>query len=144
MKVKWPLDQLVTSQDSIVFKWNRVPKEQGYRFILYDGNGEEAFECVVRDKLLIVNTQILRQGNRERYRWSINRALQPCEVVVKNSLELVSTSEEAEMAKKIIKDVPRNENEALYNLSIADALGQAGLLDKALEFYDKFLVLAKK
>ena len=115
-----------------------------YQFVIYDADGDEYFNCLIRDTQLVVNTAVLRKENRTRYSWTVNRVVDPCELIEKKRMELVSQDEENKMAGKIIKDTPVIENEVLYNLAIADALGLAGLYEKAIGYYDKAMSLMKK
>ncbi len=135
MNLKWPLNQLVTTKDSILFSWTHESKSLNYQFIIFGPDGDEYFNCLVRDTQLLVNMVPLREADIKKISWSVNPVIKPCEAVEKNQVELISEKEEGKRIEKIIKDIPKTGNEILYNLSIADALGLEGLYDKAFEYY---------
>ena len=128
---------MLSSKDSIVFKWRHGGGRLNYNFILYDSAAYTFFSCNIRDTQIVVNTSNLRTGDKARYFWSVNSVSKPCRTVLKNIFELVSREEEEKMATALIKEVAINDNEILYNLEIADKLGRNGLIEKALEYFEK-------
>jgi hypothetical protein len=135
--IKWPLNNSFSSKDSIAFKWGHESGTLNYNFILYDSEGNDLFNCNLRDTQIVVNMAKLRTGEEKRYFWSINSVIQPCRTIVKYFFDLVSREEEEKMVAALIKEVAINDNKILYDLEIADKLGQNGFIDKALEYFDK-------
>ncbi|HSU28833.1 MAG TPA: hypothetical protein VLJ68_10655 [Chitinophagaceae bacterium] len=144
MPVKWPLNLIITSKDTLVFTWAHVSKSLHYQFIIYGPDGDEFFNCLIRDTQMVVNTATLRNADLNKFSWSVNPVLKPCEAIEKNRVELVNADEEEKRAAKISKEVPKTENEVLYNLAIADALGLAGFYDKAFEYYLRAIFYTSK
>lgn len=142
--VKWPINGLVSSGDSILFKWRHKNKMLNYNFILYDNSMNEIFNCNVRDTQLVIKTINLRVRDKIRYFWSIKSVSESTLTLSKYHFELVSKEEEERMTDSIIKEIPINEQEILYHLEIADKLGRNGLVDKALEYFEQAFNRIKK
>jgi hypothetical protein len=141
--MKSPLDDAITSKDTMEFKWSHNNKLLAYNFILYDADGGQVFNCIVRDTQLIVRMAQLRKGEEEKYAWSVSSVDNKCPLY-KSSFRLVTSKEESKRIDKLLKDHDSNPNEVLNNLEIADLLGKNGYYDKAIEYYNKAKLMIGK
>ncbi len=142
--IKFPINGLISSADSILFTWKHKNKKMEYQFILYDDNSQEIFHCNLRDTQILMHTEPLRKAERSRYFWTVQPAGGASQSLSKYYFDLVSPEEEEKLVDAIIKEIPVTDNEILYQLEITDKLGRNGLVDKALVYFDKAFNKMKK
>ena len=140
----WPANNIVSSKDSILFKWLHWSKMLNYTFTLYDSSQAPVFSCNLRDSQLLVHTSVLnKEDATAAYYWSVNAVNEPCGAVPAYQIELVSPEEEERRVSAIIKAIPPGEMELIYYFDVADRLGWNGYNDRALLYFYRGLELLK-
>jgi hypothetical protein len=122
------------SDDSLFFKWENKDIHKTYHFDLYDSSQTMIIELLVRDTQLVLLTRSLSLGE---YYWSIEPVTHPCRNTGKSKITLVSKQWEDSVTVSLIKTIPLNKDDILYNLQISELLGNRGFISKALKYFNK-------
>jgi hypothetical protein len=66
----FPVKDLKTSKDSILFKWHQTSMD-GYHFLIYDKDGNEAVNMIMKDTQIVIDASKLLKGTIGKYYWVI-------------------------------------------------------------------------
>lgn len=119
----FPVNGLITSVTSIVFRWHKTSPSSNYLLVIYDADGKELVKMQVKDTLQPFNiAEIPNQGSTGKYRWRVTSEDGTCEDEVPIYFDILTAANEKKLAEQLISSTS--------NVSLEIQLQQIGKLEK--------------
>ena len=127
----YPLKGMVSSRDSVQFKWYKSPAQSAYHFILYDNSGNEVLHRQLKDTSTIVAKKDLKFMD-SNYHWLVKTSDSKCpeEPVW---MQWVSKDDEQKRSAAIVWNF--KELTVPFKLDAINKLVEDNMVDLAAQYY---------
>jgi len=118
------------ADDTILFRWHRVPGVTRYQLALDDSVQGEFMNIIVSDTVISLLQRNLLKGEKTLYHWRVTTARRSTDACSYNFTAVSESAKDAEI-QMLANKVLRTEDEILYYLQLSDILAQHGWYNEA-------------
>ena len=129
-----PIDHSQLDDDTIQFRWGRVPHANSYRFILKDSENNEFINIIIKDTSVAILKRNLLREEATSYYWNIatgDQEVSDCKIFI----TVVSAPEKQAAVDRLISGIEKDNDGFLYYLKISESLAKNGWYKEAAAYY---------